>query len=165
MDSATRGVYRTWIYSPATCMQCITVTLYLYTDLVWKVARYTSAGPVFFTEKDNYVDGGILAQNPCSVGLTAIQKHYRDRGLKLPISLVVSIGSGQYPDKDVGNVDATEYFYLGRHWFNIVSRLSDRIKSLTTLLSNAVSCALNSHLLMSCCVCNNLGIIMCTLIV
>lgn len=106
---------------------------------MWKVARYTSAGPVYFTEKDNYVDGGILAQNPSSVGLTAIQKHYRDRGMKLPISLVVSIGSGLYPNKDIGNVDATEYLYFGSHWFNIVSNLTDRIKSLTTLLSNAVS--------------------------
>lgn len=113
---------------------------------MWKVARYTSAGPVFFTEKDNYVDGGILAQNPSSVGLTAIQKYYQDRGLKLPISLVVSIGSGQNPNEDVGNVDATEYLYFGSHWFNIVGQLTDRIKSLTTLLSNAVSYALNSHL-------------------
>ena len=113
---------------------------------MWKVARYTSAGPVYFTEKDNYVDGGILASNPTSVGLTAIQKHYQDRGLKLPISLVVSIGSGQNPNEDVGNVDATQYLYFGRHWFNIVSHLTDQIKSLTSLLSNAVSCSLNSHL-------------------
>ena len=106
---------------------------------MWKVARYTSAGPVFFTEKDNYVDGGILAQNPSSVGLTAIQKYYHDRGMKLPISLVVSIGSGQFPDEDMGNVDATEYLHVGKHWFHLISGLSGRIQSLTTLLSNAVS--------------------------
>ena len=108
-------------------------------ELVWKVARYTSAGPVYFNEKDNYVDGGILAQNPSSVGLTAIQKYHHDRGMKLPISLVVSIGSGQFPDEDMGNVDATEYLHVGKHWFKIVSELGDRIQSLTTLLSNAVS--------------------------
>ena len=42
-------------------------------ELVWKVARYTSAAPLFFKELDNYVDGGILANNPCSVGLAAMQ--------------------------------------------------------------------------------------------
>ena len=108
-------------------------------ELVWKVARYTSAGPIFFNEKDNYVDGGVLAQNPSSVGLTAIQKHYHDRGMNLPISLVVSIGSGQFPDEDMGNVDATQYLHVGKHWFHIMSELGDRIRSLTTLLSNAVS--------------------------
>ena len=111
---------------------------------MWKVARYTSAGPVYFNEKDNYVDGGVLAQNPSSVGLTAIQKHYHDRGMKLPISLVVSIGSGQFPDEDMGNVDATQYLHIGKHWFHIVSELGDRIQSLTTLLSNAVSCCESS---------------------
>ena len=109
---------------------------------MWKVARYTSAGPIFFTEKDNYVDGGILAQNPSGAGLTAIQKHYRDKGMKLPISLLVSIGSGQYPSQDLGNVDATEILYFGSHWWNIVSSLGSRISSLTSLLSNAVSSVL-----------------------
>lgn len=145
-----------------------TVTLSLHTpsiciELVWKVARYTSAGPVYFTERDNYVDGGILAQNPSSVGLTAIQKHYRDQGMKLPISLVVSIGTGQYPNEDIGNVDATEYLYFGRHWFTMVTDLTDRIKSLTSLLSNAVSCnymcvhKLYNKILISC----NTGITTC----
>ena len=106
---------------------------------MWKVARYTSAGPVYFTKKDNYVDSGILAQNPSSTGLTAIQKYYREKGMKLPISLVVSIGSGQYPSQDLGNVDANEYLYFRSHWWKIVRGLGDRLKSLTSLLSNAVS--------------------------
>ena len=109
-----------------------------FTELVWKVARYTSAGPVFFTEKDNHVDGGFLAHNPCSVGLTAIQKHFRNKGMKLPISVVVSLGTGQLPDEDMGNVDAAQYLYFGRHWRDVL-HLGDRVKSLTTLLSNVVS--------------------------
>ena len=40
---------------------------------VWKVARYTSAAPVYFTECDNYVDGGVKANNPCDYALTMIQ--------------------------------------------------------------------------------------------
>jgi len=44
---------------------------------VWKVARYTSAAPMFFRECDDYVDGGVLANNPCSYGLSAIQNFHR----------------------------------------------------------------------------------------
>ena len=46
-------------------------------ELVWKVARYTSAAPLFFTEFEDYVDGGVLANNPCSYGFSAIQNFYR----------------------------------------------------------------------------------------
>ena len=44
-------------------------------ELVWKVARYTSAAPVFFTEHDNYVDGGVKANNPTSYGLAEILEY------------------------------------------------------------------------------------------
>ena len=37
-------------------------------ELVWKVARYTSAAPTYFTECDNFVDGGFMANNPCDSG-------------------------------------------------------------------------------------------------
>ena len=108
-------------------------------DLVWKVARYTSAAPVYFTECDDYVDGGVLAQNPSSTVLTAIQDFYSSRGMRLPISTVLSIGSGKYPDDDLGSVDATEALSFGSHWLSVMSSLGDRITSLSTLLSNAVS--------------------------
>ena len=44
-------------------------------ELVWKVARYTSAAPFFFTECDNYVDGGVKANNPTHFALTEIQDY------------------------------------------------------------------------------------------
>ena len=50
----------------------------LYTlELVWKVARYTSAAPLCFSEMDHYVDGAVLANNPCEYALTAINNFYR----------------------------------------------------------------------------------------
>ena len=108
-----------------------------------KVARYTSAAPMCFPEIDNYVDGGILAQNPSLTVLTAIQRHFNDKKQKLPISLVVSIGSGRVSDNHahIGNVDATEFLCFGKHWFKAVRGLTERIKNLLALLSNAVSCA------------------------
>ena len=47
--------------------------LCLIPELVWKVARYTSAAPIYFTECDSYVDGGLVANNPCNYALTKIQ--------------------------------------------------------------------------------------------
>ena len=46
-------------------------------ELIWKVARYTSAAPMFFKEFEDYVDGGVLANNPCSYGFSAIQNFHR----------------------------------------------------------------------------------------
>ena len=99
---------------------------------------------MFFTELDNYVDGGLLANNPSATCLTAIQQHFKKKGMKLPISLVVSLGTGELPtDVEMGNVDATEYLYFGSHWLSFTG-LTDRIKSLSTLLGNAVStCSLH----------------------
>ena len=51
--------------------------LYFTLELVWKVARYTSAAPLFFSEMDHYVDGAVLANNPCEYALTAINNFYR----------------------------------------------------------------------------------------
>lgn len=45
-------------------------------ELVWKVARYTSAGPTYFTECNNYVDGGVMANNPCMEAWLEICKFY-----------------------------------------------------------------------------------------
>jgi calcium-independent phospholipase A2 len=44
---------------------------------VWKVARYTSAAPLFFSELDHYVDGAVLANNPCDYALTAINNYFK----------------------------------------------------------------------------------------
>ena len=117
-------------------------SVFINDEYVWKVARYTSAAPIYFTEMDNYVDGGILANNPSGVGLTAIQKHFSDNRQKLPISLVVSIGTGKVSEESahIGDINATEVLTFGKNWFSAVSGLSDRIKSLSTLFSNAVSC-------------------------
>ena len=48
----------------------------LHSDPVWKVARYTSAIPLFFSECNNYVDGGVICNNPTEDALTAIQSFF-----------------------------------------------------------------------------------------
>ena len=105
---------------------------------VWKVARYTSAAPIFFTEFEGYVDGGVLANNPCDCGLTAIQNFHRERQVNLPISMVVSVGTGIYPPEELGRIDAQEFLFFGKHWFNFSDNLKRRTQNLISLLTNAV---------------------------
>ena len=107
-------------------------------DEVWKVARYTSAAPMFFTEVDNYVDGGVICNNPTDYGLTKIQNFCRQQGMKLPIAVVVSIGSGRYPPQEMGIVDAQEALFFGKQWLK-PGKLIKKTQNLFSLLSNAVS--------------------------
>ena len=44
------------------------------TELIWKVARYTSAAPVYFKPLNHFVDGGVRANNPSNYALTKIQQ-------------------------------------------------------------------------------------------
>lgn len=74
---------------------------------MWKVARYTSAAPFCFTSKDNYVDGGLLANNPSLHGLTTIQNHLRSTGHSAGVSLVVSVGTGINPPREYSNIEIT----------------------------------------------------------
>ncbi|XP_064383275.1 85/88 kDa calcium-independent phospholipase A2-like [Halichondria panicea] len=67
------------------------------TQPVWKVARYSSAAPLYFSELDNYVDGGVMANNPCDGGLAKIQSFYQAKNQRMPISCMVSMGSGLFP--------------------------------------------------------------------
>lgn len=84
------------------------------------------------------MDGGVLANNPCDCGLTAIQNFYRMQGEKLRVAVVVSVGTGVYPPEKLGKVDAQEFLFFGKHWFKL-SKLRDRATNLISLLSNAVS--------------------------
>jgi len=117
----------------------ITVLCSSYAAPVWKVARYTSAAPIFFTEFEGYVDGGVLANNPCEYGLTAIQRFHREHQVNLPIAMVVSVGTGIYPPEELGSINAQEFLFFGKHWFNFSDNVKKRAKNLLALLTNAVS--------------------------
>lgn len=109
-------------------------TIFLsFIDPVWKVARYTSATPMFFSECDNYIDGGVICNNPTEYGLTAIQNFFRQQGKRLPIALVVSIGTGVYPAEELGSID----LFLG---IGTLTRIKQRTQNLISLLGNAVGC-------------------------
>ena len=91
------------------------------------MARSTCAGPILFSEFNNYVDGGVLCNNPTQMGVTKIQDYRWNKGEKLPISLVVSLGCGIYPDEKLGNVEYLQNLHL------------PRVKNLIDLFCDAVS--------------------------
>lgn len=111
---------------------------YPITVPVWKAARYTSAAPMYFTEIDNYVDGGVICNNPSEFGMTRIQNFFRQQGMKLPIAVVVSIGSGSYPPETIGDVNAQEALFFGKHWLK-PTQLLKKTTNLLSLLTTAVS--------------------------
>lgn len=93
---------------------------------------------MLFAECNDYVDGGVLANNPTEQALIAIQNFHWQKGERLPVSVVVSVGSGVYPTEKLGSVDAQEYFGFGPHWLR-VSGLKNRMSNLMQLFKNAVS--------------------------
>lgn len=109
-----------------------------YLELVWKVGRYTSAAPMFFTEFESYVDGGVICNNPTDYGLTAIQNYCRLTDNNIPIAAVVSVGTGIYPAVKLGNVDAQDALFFGKQWLK-PKKLIKQTQSLLSLLSTAVS--------------------------
>lgn len=116
-------------------------TLYLTTtEHVWKVARYTSAAPMYFTECDNYVDGGVMANNPCIDGLNKIQSFYQERHIHYPIACMMSVGSGVFPPEDLGSVDFQGILRLK------FAGMFRKAQSLVNMLSSAVS-GVCSHVL------------------
>ena len=106
----------------------------IHAEPLWKVVRYSSSAPGVVIEKDDYVDGGLLANNPSESGLTRIQSHYKQRGEKLPISLVVSIGSGQKNPEKLGSVNLQSFASHLLH-----RDLGATIKSFSSVVFNAVS--------------------------
>ncbi len=111
-------------------MNLININTHVLAELVWKVARYTSAAPFYFTEFENYIDGGLLANNPSSEALTEIQRHFREKGQKLPISFVLSIGSGTNPPKEIGKINVQKSTLNPRTWMNFFDVVGSAVKML-----------------------------------
>ncbi|KAM3729086.1 85calcium-independent phospholipase [Dirofilaria immitis] len=77
-------------------------------NLIWKCARYSSAAPTFFTPKDNFVDGGLMSNNP-TLDLMADIHTYNAACIKakketIHVGCILSLGTGQAPPKDLGSI-------------------------------------------------------------
>ena len=83
---------------------------------MWKVACYTSAAPFFFSPRDNYLDGGLLANNPSLHALSTIQDHLRSEGTGTGVSLLVSVGAGLNPPKAYKGMEISNILqYILKH--------------------------------------------------
>ncbi len=89
---------------------------------------------MYFTECDGkYIDGGVLANNPCEFAMTQINLY--DQKMQLPprhFALAVSIGTGICPDQSLG--DGKEFGAV----FNLKKHMN-YVKEVTELFVAAVS--------------------------
>ncbi|XP_035785979.1 85/88 kDa calcium-independent phospholipase A2-like isoform X3 [Anopheles albimanus] len=80
-------------------------------QLVWRAARATGAAPSYFRAFGRFLDGGLIANNPTLDAMTEIHElnaalHYTGRSAEaVPVSVVVSLGTGQPPVVDLKEID------------------------------------------------------------
>lgn len=80
-------------------------------QLVWRAARATGAAPSYFRAFGRFLDGGLIANNPTLDAMTEI--HEYNTALKsigkgdeaVPISIVVSLGTGLIPVTELKEID------------------------------------------------------------
>lgn len=80
-------------------------------QLLWKAARATGAAPSYFRAFGRFIDGGLIANNPTLDAMTEI--HEYNLALKatgreaevVPLSLVVSLGTGLIPVTPLTDID------------------------------------------------------------
>ena len=89
---------------------------------------------MYFTPyQGKYVDGGVMAKNPCEFAMKEINLYDQSMGIpERHFLLAMSVGTGIYPDKTLE----------GGEWgkgFNIKKQLQ-YVKEMVDMLSQAVSC-------------------------
>ncbi len=91
----------------------------------------TSAAPIYFSDFQKHVDGGLKANNPCDLGMNKIREYYDNMNMALPhFSIMVSIGTGIFPSQRLDDLSTTI-----KNVFNTVLTIKDMSK----LLQYAVS--------------------------
>uniref|UniRef100_A0A182JLQ4 phospholipase A2 n=2 Tax=Anopheles atroparvus TaxID=41427 RepID=A0A182JLQ4_ANOAO len=104
-------------------------------QLVWRAARATGAAPSYFRAYGRFLDGGLIANNPTLDAMTEIHElnaalHYTGRSSEVvPVSVVVSLGTGLAPVIDLKEIDV---FIPGGIWDTV--RVSYGISTISALL-------------------------------
>ncbi|XP_012271630.1 85/88 kDa calcium-independent phospholipase A2 [Orussus abietinus] len=104
-------------------------------QLVWKVARATGAAPSYFKSFGRFLDGGLIANNPTLDAMSEIHEYNlaqmavgRDDQV-VPLSLVVSLGTGLVPVSPLTEID---FFFPEKLWDT--AKLAMRLSTLGSLL-------------------------------
>ncbi|EAR22756.1 patatin-like phospholipase family protein [Nitrococcus mobilis] len=81
--------------------------------LVYRVALYTSAAPMYFPSVDGFIDGGVYANNPSMVAIAhAVRARCEASALTLPELRVLSLGNG-----NVGRyISGRRHDWGSTHW-------------------------------------------------
>ncbi|KAI4499538.1 hypothetical protein M0802_005434 [Mischocyttarus mexicanus] len=80
-------------------------------QLLWKAARATGAAPSYFRAFGRFLDGGLIANNPTLDAMTEIHEYnlalkaVRRETEVVPLSLVVSLGTGLIPVEPLTEID------------------------------------------------------------
>lgn len=80
-------------------------------QLMWRAARATGAAPSYFRAFGRFLDGGLIANNPTLDALTEIHEynmaltHVGRKKEAVPVSCVVSLGTGLIPVTELKEID------------------------------------------------------------
>ncbi|XP_043505074.1 85/88 kDa calcium-independent phospholipase A2 [Polistes fuscatus] len=80
-------------------------------QLLWKAARATGAAPSYFRAFGRFLDGGLIANNPTLDAITEIHEYnlalkaVRRESEVVPLSLVISLGTGLIPVEPLTAID------------------------------------------------------------
>lgn len=101
---------------------------------VWIAARATSAAPVYFTPcQEKYLDGGVMANNPCQEAMKVITDYDKKCGIPFRhFSLIMSIGTGQYmANEETERSD--KGVFLMKHFIQIKEIVNIFLKQVNTM--------------------------------
>uniref|UniRef100_A0A182WCR4 phospholipase A2 n=1 Tax=Anopheles minimus TaxID=112268 RepID=A0A182WCR4_9DIPT len=104
-------------------------------QLVWRAARATGAAPSYFRAFGRFLDGGLIANNPTLDAMTEIHElnaalYSKGRANEaVPVSIVVSLGTGLTPVVDLKEIDV---FRPDSIWDT--AKLAYGISTISTLL-------------------------------
>lgn len=97
-------------------------------QLAWRAGRSSGAAPTYFPPMGRFLDGGLIANNPTLDTLTEITEYYMDKKMKggevREIGVVVSVGTGVPPNKEISHVNVAKPQDLG------ISELVNAAKSI-----------------------------------
>ncbi|KAH9502061.1 85/88 kDa calcium-independent phospholipase A2 [Dermatophagoides farinae] len=108
-------------------------------EYLWKVARATSAAPTFFNQCEQYIDGGLVANNPTLDLLTEFESIKRANRIKgynnneqetaeqtFDIDIVVSIGTGEIPKRPFTRFEINSQWQIYRKIYDIIELLTEQ---------------------------------------
>ena len=73
---------------------------------IWEAARISSAAPTYLMSYDNFIDGGMMANNPTVDAIVEMNdQSMKENNQPLKLSCVLSLGSGQTKPIDIKNID------------------------------------------------------------